>query len=105
VNVVGGIDQVRVVPVPLRDRAGEDVAGEVGRRPAQDLVLLLQQLVAPDVLAGASPSSRSAIFSQRCRQVSEFPKSVATRATDASLLRATAITSRRNSGGKAGAPC
>jgi hypothetical protein len=48
---------------------------------------------------GASPSSRSAIFSQRCRQVFEIPKSLATWATDASLLRATAITSRRNSAG------
>src|SRR3712207_8260441 len=45
------------------------------------------------------PSSRSAIFSQRARQDSEIPKSRAIWATDASPLRATAITSRRNSGG------
>lgn len=45
------------------------------------------------------PSSRSAIFSQRARHDYEIPKSRATCAIDASRLRATAITSRRNSGG------
>lgn len=42
-------------------------------------------------------SSRSAIFSQRCRHDSEMPKFLATWAIDASLSRATAMTSRRNS--------
>src|SRR3954451_7165667 len=51
-------------------------------------------------LAGrVRPSSRSAIFSQRCRQDSEIPKSRATWETEASPLRATAMTSRRNSAG------
>ena len=37
--------------------------------------------------------------SQRCRQDSEMPKSRATWETEASPLRATAMTSRRNSAG------
>ncbi len=153
VDVDRGVDQVRVVPVPLGDRVGaplvegllgeaehpaghrdgdarrrrghgpagtsfwEGVAGEVGRRAAQDLVLLLELLgplaqlavlglqvtVAAPAGAGAgpTPSSRSAIRSQRARQDSETPKLRATCAIDWSPWRATAITSPRNSLGTA----
>lgn len=45
------------------------------------------------------PSSRSAIFSQRWRQNSEIPKSRAMWEIDASPLRATAMTSRRDAAG------
>jgi hypothetical protein len=101
----------------------EHVAGEVRRRPAQDLVLLLQLLgsltqlavlglqspPAPRVPVAEVPrgraSSRSAIFNHRARQDSETPKLLATRAMDWSSWRATAITSRRNSRGAAWARC
>jgi hypothetical protein len=45
------------------------------------------------------PSSVSAIFSQRCRHDSEIPKSFAICRNGVSPLRASATTSRRNSGG------
>ena len=89
----------------------ERVPGEVRRRPAQDLVLLLELLGALAQLAVLrlqitaaarrpvggrcrSPSSRSAICNQRFRQDSEIPKLFATCAIDWSPWRATAITSR-----------
>ena len=53
------------------------------------------ELVSP----GRTPSSTSAILSQRCRHDSEIPKSFAICDTGASPLRATATTSRRNSTG------
>lgn len=46
-----------------------------------------------------APSSRTAILSQRCRQASEIPKSFAIWRSGASPLRATAMTSARNSAG------
>ena len=49
----------------------------------------------------STPSSRSAILSQRCRQASEIPKSFAIWRSGASPLRATAMTSARNSAGNA----
>jgi hypothetical protein len=43
----------------------------------------------------------SSSFSQRCRQPSDIPKSLAIWESGASLRRATATTSRRNSAGNA----
>jgi hypothetical protein len=54
----------------------------------------------PLVTAGRRPSSISAIFSYRCRHDSEIAKSFAICDSGASPLRATAITSRRNSTGE-----
>jgi hypothetical protein len=49
------------------------------------------------VVPGRMPSSVSAIFSRRCGQDSEIPKSFAICDSGTSPLRATATTSRRNS--------
>src|SRR4051794_39338806 len=51
---------------------------------------------------GRAPSSVSASLSQRCRQPSEIPTSLAICRNGASPLRATATRSRRNSGGNGG---
>src|SRR5687768_7131652 len=151
-DVVGGVDQVRVVPVALAHQIGAPLVERLLREaqhPAghRDGNLLGGELTDQRVdhfgstsrakyavarrrisfscsssllrrrssrssadspfsplprspaAGGARPSSRSAIFSQRCRQDSEIPKSRAIWATDASPLRATAMTSRRNSAG------
>ena len=115
----------RVGRVQARHRDGNPVGGnsrtsryiisrqvrlrQIRRRPAQHLALLLEQPVALAQLAklgglipgdaGRLPASRSSSVSERCRQDSEIPKSLATCATDASLRRATRTTSSRNSFG------
>ena len=53
------------------------------------------------VTPGRTPSSTSVSFSQRCKQDSEIPKSLAICDSGASPFRATATTSRRNSMGNA----
>ena len=90
------------------DRPGRSTPppGAGSRSPARACRLRLLQLaqlrrLRASVTPGRTPSSMSASFSQRCRHDSEIPKSFAICASGASPLRATATTSRRNSGGNA----
>lgn len=113
----GGTRQVTVTGTPSAARSRTsgniiiwvDVPGQIGDGKAHDLGFLLEEL---DPFAGLSqsadssesadfppalmPSSRLAIFSQRCGQPSEIPKSFAIGRSGASRLQATAMTSRRN---------
>ena len=87
-----------------------ELPGEVGGRPAQDLVLLLEDPVALLQLSqlrglGRRDAGPDAVFDvgelqPAVQRGSEIPKSFAIWDSGASPLRATATTSPRNSAGK-----
>jgi hypothetical protein len=114
-NPTRGVRASGEVGGPAGTSFWEHAAGEVGRRPTQDLVLLLQLLVPPPQVTqlgirGADVSTSG--WYRRGKTILTVcdlqpavqarlgdPKSRAICALDTSLLRATRITSRRNSAG------